>query len=172
MMSWLHKHTDLTSKDESYYLWYVRNVDMNIFAASFNYQWKYLSKQQIRRMLDMRFGLVSDIHTTGIRNKGGVFGIDMYQVLADSRITLNTHANNNPNEAGNMRLFEATGAGSCLLTDWKQNLNDYFKVDSEIVTFRTKEEAESFADRNYYAGTYDVKETNNGSFCIEFKDKG
>jgi spore maturation protein CgeB len=43
--------------------------------------------------------------------------------------------------AGNIRLFEATGAGCCLLTDHLPHLEEFFIADEEIVTFRNKEEA-------------------------------
>ncbi len=74
------------------------------------------------------------------KRRDPVFGLDMYQVLADSRVSLNVHADSSPEFASNMRLFEATGVGSCLLTDWKANLKDLFEIDSEVVTYRTGEE--------------------------------
>ena len=40
-----------------------------------------------------------------------------------------------------MRLFEATGMGSLLLTDKKDNLSKLFEIDKEIVTYTCKEEA-------------------------------
>ena len=43
--------------------------------------------------------------------------------------------------AANIRLYEATGVGSCLLTDWKENLSNLFEPGKEILTYRTKEEA-------------------------------
>ncbi|MGE5458345.1 MAG: glycosyltransferase, partial [Methanococcaceae archaeon] len=72
--------------------------------------------------------------------KGTVYGLEMYQVLADSKITLNFHGDIVIKKGGNMRLFEATGAGACLLTDWKENLNDFFEIDKEVVVFRTFDE--------------------------------
>jgi spore maturation protein CgeB len=39
-----------------------------------------------------------------------------------------------------MRLFEATGVGSCLLTDAAENLPELFQPDREVATFRTVEE--------------------------------
>ena len=54
--------------------------------------------------------------------QGEVWGADMYQVLRRSRITLNSHIDMAGREAGNMRLFEATGVGAFLLTDFKDNL--------------------------------------------------
>jgi len=73
-------------------------------------------------------------------SKGSLFGLDMYNIFANSKIVLNTHIDLVGNNAGNIRLFEATGVGSCLLTDYKENITDYFKVDEEIVVYRSKSE--------------------------------
>lgn len=70
-----------------------------------------------------------------------VFGLAMYRRLATSRITLNTHIDLASGQASNMRLFEATGVGSCLLTEWQPDLSNYFKPDEEVVTYRSPEEA-------------------------------
>jgi len=72
--------------------------------------------------------------------KPALFGLSMYQLVADSLLTLNIHADSSPDFASNMRLFEVTGAGSCLVTDWKQNLHELFEPDSEAVVFKTAEE--------------------------------
>ena len=70
-----------------------------------------------------------------------VFGLEYFQVLKDSRITLNVHADTSPVYASNMRLFEATGVGSCLLTDWKKNIGELYQPDAEVVVYRSAEEA-------------------------------
>ena len=72
--------------------------------------------------------------------KPAVYGMAMYRVLSDSAVTLNIHADSSPRYASNMRLYEATGVGACLLTDWKENLGSLFEADREVVTFRTPEE--------------------------------
>jgi spore maturation protein CgeB len=69
-----------------------------------------------------------------------VFGLAMYQLLHDSRITLNTHIDISPRSASNMRLYEATGVGACLLTDWKDNLAELFEPEREVVTYRSADE--------------------------------
>jgi len=69
-----------------------------------------------------------------------VFGLAMFQVLHDSHATLNVHADFSPRFAGNMRLFEATGMGTCLVTDWKENLGELFELDREVVSFRNADE--------------------------------
>jgi glycosyltransferase involved in cell wall biosynthesis len=68
-----------------------------------------------------------------------VFGLEMYQVLSRLKIGLNAHGPST--YASNMRLFETTGVGTCLLTDWKPNLPDLFEPDSEVVDYRSPEEA-------------------------------
>lgn len=69
-----------------------------------------------------------------------LYGLDMFKILAGSKISLNIHGGVAGNYAANMRLFEATGAGSCLITDWKKNLNEIFEIDKEVVAFKTAEE--------------------------------
>ena len=64
----------------------------------------------------------------------------MYQVLQRSRITLNSHIDFAGNEAGNMRLFEATGVGAFLLTDFKDTLNALFAPDREVAVWRSIDE--------------------------------
>jgi spore maturation protein CgeB len=72
--------------------------------------------------------------------KPAVFGLEMFQTLRNSRTTLNSHVDISPRSASNMRLFEATGVGTCLVTDWKENLHELFEPEKEVVTFRSTEE--------------------------------
>ncbi|HLM01757.1 MAG TPA: glycosyltransferase, partial [Pyrinomonadaceae bacterium] len=74
------------------------------------------------------------------RTRPPVFGVKMFQLLRDSRVVLNTHIDVSPLSASNMRLFEATGAGTCLLTDWKENLAQLFEPDKEVLTYRSAAE--------------------------------
>jgi spore maturation protein CgeB len=74
------------------------------------------------------------------RNRGALFGLRMYQSLADSRVTLNVHGGVAGDYTGNIRLFEATGVGTCLLTDWKKDLHELFEPESEVVSFRSPDE--------------------------------
>ena len=65
----------------------------------------------------------------------------MYDILSRTKISFNRHINVAENNANNMRLYEATGMGSLLLTDKKDNLKKLFEEDREIVTYSSKEEA-------------------------------
>lgn len=75
------------------------------------------------------------------RHHGEVWGLNMYRALARSRITLNRHIGVAENYANNMRLYEATGVGTLLLTDRKDNLGDLFEVGKEVVAYSGAEEA-------------------------------
>jgi spore maturation protein CgeB len=65
----------------------------------------------------------------------------MYRALARSRITVNRHINVAENNANNMRLYEATGVGSLLITDRKDNLGEIFEIGKEVVAYSSPEEA-------------------------------
>lgn len=75
------------------------------------------------------------------RHHGEVWGLDMYRALARSRVTLNRHINVAENNANNMRLYEATGVGSLLITDHKDNLHELFEIGKEVVAYSSQEEA-------------------------------
>ena len=66
---------------------------------------------------------------------GEAWALDMYKVLAESKITINRHIDVAENYANNMRLYEATGMGTMLLTDKKDNLGDLFKTGIEVVEY-------------------------------------
>ena len=65
-----------------------------------------------------------------------VFGSAMYQILADSKISINIHTDVVVNEVGNMRMFEITGAGACMLIDHGANLPELFEPDKEVVVYK------------------------------------
>jgi len=69
------------------------------------------------------------------RYKGEAWGLDMYALLSRSRVALNRHGGVSGRYANNMRLYEATGVGACLVTDIKANLGELFEIDREIVAY-------------------------------------
>src|ERR1700749_1362737 len=71
----------------------------------------------------------------------------MYQALRRSKITLNSHIDMAGREAGNMRLFEATGIGAFLLTDFKDNLHSLFAPEREVAAWRSIDECLAAIDR-------------------------
>ena len=94
-------------------------------------------------------GTVKHTYKTGYRRNveiiksvqdGPVFGLDMYRTLAASRITLNVHIDAAGSYAGNVRMFESTGVGTCLLTEHSENISELFEPAKEILTYRSESE--------------------------------
>lgn len=81
-------------------------------------------------------------------HRGSAWGLEMYRILQSSKVTLNQHIDVAGSYANNLRLFEATGVGTLLITDWKENLHEMFEPDKEVVAYRTAEECASLVD--YY----------------------
>ncbi len=75
------------------------------------------------------------------KHRGQVWGTELYRTLASSRIAVNVHGaidvrgSVTTGLANNARMFEATGCGTCLVTDAKSNLGDYFEPDAEVIAF-------------------------------------
>lgn len=69
-----------------------------------------------------------------------VMGLDMYNILESSVLTVNRHTDASNGRVGNMRMFEATGLGTCLVTDDGKNMLDLFEPDHEVITYHSTEE--------------------------------
>lgn len=76
-------------------------------------------------------------------SRGPLESSKYYELIAKSRIVLNVHRDEEE-DYGNLRVYEATGVGSVLLTDRGESLKEFFKVDygsdnamqtAEIATF-------------------------------------
>lgn len=87
------------------------------------------------------YGLLKYPNSPIIRKyHGKIWGLPMYDVLYNSKISINKHIDEAENFANNMRLYESTGVGTMLLTDFKDNLHELFEIGKEIETYKTKEE--------------------------------
>jgi hypothetical protein len=74
------------------------------------------------------------------RYRGEAWGLEMYEVLARSRITLNRHIDLAGHYANNMRLYEATGVGALLVTEASRNLAKLFEPGREVATFEAHDD--------------------------------
>jgi spore maturation protein CgeB len=82
------------------------------------------------------------------RVKPPLWGYNMYRQLQRSKIALNIHIDMAEQYAANMRLYEATGVGTMLLTDWKVNLPELFAPGKEVAAYRSTAECVELV--NYY----------------------
>src|SRR5215472_1417512 len=74
------------------------------------------------------------------RYLGTAWGIRMFRIFAASKVVVNHHIDIAQSYANNMRLFEVTGTGALLVTDWKKNLHEMFELGNEVIAYRTPEE--------------------------------
>ena len=93
------------------------------------------------KKLFMSFKYLKAIKKLHQNNLGNLFGIYMYKHLSESLITINYHIDKVNDEAANMRIFESTGSGVCLITENKSNLKNFFDIDKEIVVYDNLEDA-------------------------------
>jgi spore maturation protein CgeB len=59
----------------------------------------------------------------------------MYEALQRSQLTFNMHTDLVTGTVGNMRMFDATGVGTCMLVEHGTNIGDLFIPDQEVVTY-------------------------------------
>ncbi len=72
--------------------------------------------------------------------RGQVWGLDMFRTLQRSRITFNSHIDISNTHIGNLRMYEATGMGTLLLTDGKYAPRKIFN-DDEVVYYESIDDA-------------------------------
>lgn len=72
--------------------------------------------------------------------QGEAWGRDMYNILRRSRITLNFHIDLAEGWANNMRLYEATGMGTLLMTDRQRNLAEIFVPGEHVAAYTDAED--------------------------------
>jgi len=94
-------------------------------------------------------------HDLPVAKADPIWGISMYQEIQRSRIVLNADIDL-ADEAGNFRLFEVTGVGSFLLTEYHPNIEQLFKPGVEIETFKNSNEL--IAKVKYYLENPDQRE--------------
>ena len=117
----------------------AKRTQLNIFSSNHDSNWQPYKYPQRQRIYHGRFKEFWDIYNIGRKWKGEAYGLKMYNILANSKITINSHGDK-VHKAANMRLFESTGAGSCLVTDWKSNLHELFEIDKEVIAYKSIEE--------------------------------
>lgn len=84
------------------------------------------------------------------RCQGPLFGRAMFRALRRARIVFNRHSQVAGPYANNMRLYEATGVGTLLLTDRKANLDTLFAPGREVAAYGSPQECIALA-RHYLA---------------------
>jgi spore maturation protein CgeB len=111
--------------------------------------WSDAPKLISRGVLNPQF-IVSYLKMSKVRGRSNpsVWGMDMYETLARSRMTVNIHVDAASGLAGNMRMFEATGSDTLLLTEDAPNIQELYQPGMEVVTYNCT--ADLIDKINYY----------------------
>ena len=72
--------------------------------------------------------------------KSQLFDFEMLNAMSKYICTLNVHTIAAGGFSANMRIFEATSVGTCLITEDFPNLCDLFEPDHEVLTYKSREE--------------------------------
>ena len=73
--------------------------------------------------------------------KHSLYGVEYYKQIKKTKICINLNSDCSSNTADNMKMFEIAGMGSCLLTEHASNIQELFRPDEEIVTYKSTDEA-------------------------------
>jgi len=85
-----------------------------------------------------------------------LWGYQMYRKLQEAQIVLNIHVDVSEKYAGNMRLYETTGVGTTLVTDWKSNLHELFEPGREVIAYHSPAECADLVE--YYLARANERE--------------
>ena len=110
-------------------------IDFHLYLGNYDTGFNPFSRTIFREILQNKNikNLFKVLQLQANNHQGG-WGIDMYRILARSVSTLNFHGDE-VNRACNIRLFEATGLGTCLVTDDIPGLSDFYEKEKEVVAF-------------------------------------
>lgn len=111
----------------------AREIPIELWVPQLD-QFNELSWKGRLRNLLMSPGNYSAMAALAQKNRGRIFGLDLFQRLANVSIVINVHIDSATN-AANMRLYESTGMGAVLVTDKKPGIEKLFSADEEILIF-------------------------------------
>lgn len=116
--------------------------ELVVWTDSFNVRGRALARVTLGSLARGRARRVWRHFTSSVsrHSRGAAYGVPMLTKLRDSLVTLNQHGGLSRPSACNMRLFEATGAGACLVTDAQSDHAEVFTPDSEVVTYASTAE--------------------------------
>jgi len=129
-------------------------INLKVFGGMPGLGRKYMLKRGIGSLKSGEFGkgikflaksfwgssYKKNVETIKTVLKPAVFGMDYYRTLTQAHIGLNIHIDLAENQfSGNMRMFETTGVGTCLITEEVEANTEIFEPGKEIMTFNSKE---------------------------------
>lgn len=125
---------------------FYKKLIKKVFGSSVYYTNKYVKYTSsfmpdiMHKALLWRDISLNNQEMSNLKIKKEYYGDELLRLIQLSKCSINIHIDNAGEYAGNSRLFEVTGTGSCLLTDKKKNLELLFEPDIEVLTYSSNEE--------------------------------
>lgn len=69
-----------------------------------------------------------------------VWGLEMYSIMLRSKLSLNIHVDAAGDLSANIRMFEATGMGSLLITEKSSNIHELYEPGKEVLVYSNVDE--------------------------------
>ena len=113
----------------------LNNINIDLYSKNKNFKILSYVYNIYSFVKSRKFSRIS--RAVRIHQRNSLYGIELFNTISSYMMALNIHADIAKNEAANMRMFEVTGVGTCLITDYKDNLTDFFSSD-EILTYKDK----------------------------------
>tara|TARA_B100000902_G_C27294465_1_gene909111 strand:- start:64 stop:1167 length:1104 start_codon:yes stop_codon:yes gene_type:complete len=110
---------------------------LNKKIKNFNIYSKIYYKMNLFNFLN--FNNLIKFYSLKKKIKNPKYGKEYFMQLHKSKICFNSHLDID-NYSGNMRLFEGTGSGCLMITNYTDDLKNFFN-DDEIVSYSSKEDA-------------------------------
>ena len=135
--SYIKKYKDINYNNILLGAWHVSN---NLYSNHTGYSYDI---SFIGGMTNCRADFLNNLNIP-ITYKTGLAYEDMFNLFATSKINLNLSINDNdPNKQPQMKLrvFEVVSTNGFLLTQHIPDLEQFFELEKEIITFKTVEEA-------------------------------
>jgi hypothetical protein len=101
---------------------------------------------------------------------GEAWGLEMYRILARSKMVINRHGEVAQGYSNNMRLFETTGMGAMLLTEKSKNLSEYFIDGKECVSYESTSDLIDTLNAALYEGLVDMEDIAKAGQARTLKD--
>jgi spore maturation protein CgeB len=116
------------------------NLDV-VFVGTYTQRRSKLIKALERAGVNVEvYGPYWGLFKRGDNVHDGVYGPEMVRVFNAAKMVLNVHVDDDLPYKVNMRVFEATGCGTLLLTDEPYSLEKHFNIGSEIVVYGDESE--------------------------------
>ncbi len=116
-------------------VWSNDTINKVLFVGTFTLQRYLFMRKLIKKGVPLDiYGSYWPKKVSGVRVNKGVYGDNYLKLMQKYKLVLNIH--NNIDYGPNMRVFEATGSGTTLLTDNADDTSNFFEDNVEVLFYQ------------------------------------